>query len=218
MKKILGIVVLGLLLSGNAYSLPECEGDDSKKWTNCQGSFKYPEKEYNGEWKNGKKHGEGYSYFPNGSYYFGEFKDDKPNGEGIAIIKYNLYYSKIVGKWKDGKPNGQGDLSCLRYHDVKYSYEWEEKNYTGEWKDGVLKIKNVNGKEAHIGAEKCVIWIGKLKDGLMHGYGTAIFPDGIKYVGEAKNDDFHGQVTIYKPDGKIEKAIYKDGKYLKKIK
>ena len=41
MKKLLGIIVLGLLWSSNANALPKCKGDDEKKWTNCFGTKIY---------------------------------------------------------------------------------------------------------------------------------------------------------------------------------
>ena len=43
MKKLLGIVVLGLLFYNTAQaesSLPSCKGTDSFKWTNCFGTEK----------------------------------------------------------------------------------------------------------------------------------------------------------------------------------
>ena len=50
MKKLLGIVVLGLLLSGNAYA--ECIKGNCK---NGQGTYTWSSgSKYVGEWKNGK--------------------------------------------------------------------------------------------------------------------------------------------------------------------
>ncbi|SVB34474.1 uncharacterized protein METZ01_LOCUS187328, partial [marine metagenome] len=44
MKKLLGIMVLGLLLSGNVYAddestLPPCQGEDHTQFVNCYGSY-----------------------------------------------------------------------------------------------------------------------------------------------------------------------------------
>ena len=84
MKKLLGIIVLGLLLSSNAYA--ECiEGDCNNGYgiyTSADGD------KYIGEWKDGKKNGQGtYTWISgntwlNGNKYVGEFKDDKRNGLG----------------------------------------------------------------------------------------------------------------------------------------
>ena len=42
-------------------------------------------------------------------------------------------------------------------------------------------------------------------------YGTFIFPDGAKYVGEFKDGKPHGQGTMTYADGTVEKGIWKDG-------
>ena len=44
MKKLLGILVLGLFLSGSSYAddestLPPCEGEDYTQFVNCYGSY-----------------------------------------------------------------------------------------------------------------------------------------------------------------------------------
>ena len=38
MKKLLGILVLGLLVCNTVQALPECKGTDYSKWTNCFGT------------------------------------------------------------------------------------------------------------------------------------------------------------------------------------
>ena len=63
MKKLLGIVVLGLLLSGNAYA--ECIKGDC---INGQGAFN----------------------LANGYSYVGEFKDGKQNGQGTLCTVHTV--------------------------------------------------------------------------------------------------------------------------------
>ena len=77
MNKILWIIVLCLLFSVNAYSLSKCEGDDPKKWTDCEGSYNYPDKKYSGEWKDDKLNGEVIITHPEGKIVKGLFKDGK---------------------------------------------------------------------------------------------------------------------------------------------
>ena len=45
--------------------------------------------------------------FASGSKYVGEFKDGKRNGQGTATFADG---EKYVGEWKDGKYNWQGSL------------------------------------------------------------------------------------------------------------
>ena len=84
MKKFLGIVVLGLLLSGNAYA--ECIKGDCNNgygvWIFSDGD------KYSGNYKKGKMHGYGTYEYTNGDIAVGEFKKDK-----FKSVKYT---------WADG--------------------------------------------------------------------------------------------------------------------
>ena len=64
---------------------------------------------YIGEWKDGKKHGQGkYTSADDngeGDKYIGEFKDDKKHGQGKYIWPNGDEYE---GDFKDDKPNGIG--------------------------------------------------------------------------------------------------------------
>ena len=212
MKKGIGIIILGLLWCNTASALPKCEGYDPKKWTNCEGSFDYPDKKYSGEWKDGKRNGHGTSILSDGAKYVGEWKEDQPNGQGTMTDTFQAYNIKYIGEWKDGTPNGQGILTCLP-GGTKYTPEWDTKEYTGEWKHGTLKIKIENGNEAILNAEQCGIYEGEFKDDLAFGQGTQTFPDGSKYVGEWKEDQPNGQGTNTFANGDKYVGEFKDGKW-----
>ena len=56
---------------------------------------------------------------------------------------------------------------------------------------------------------------GQVKDGKPNGLGSLTYPDGSKYVGEWKDDKYHGQGTWFgKGEWKGQKYVgeYKDGK------
>jgi hypothetical protein len=55
---------------------------------------------YEGEWKDGKRHGQGIWIRPDGMRYEGSWKDDKPNGQGTLTSPKG---EKRIGEWKDGK-------------------------------------------------------------------------------------------------------------------
>ena len=273
MKKLLGILVLGLLWCNVVQALPECKGTDSSKWTNCFGtkSIKAEKKEpfagigieikskagllelvsimdnspaskaglkagdyiiridgaevnrknlkdavnmirgaagapveitirrkgekkvivlkivreiiqtkstktkgdyiYIGEYKDGKRHGQGTFTYPDGDKYVGQFKDGNYYGQGTYTY---ISGAKYVGGWKDGKPHGQGT-------------------------------------ETYSSGEK---YIGEFKDGKRHGQGTNTWANGDKYAGEFKDDKRHGQGTFTFADGSIVKGIFKDGELI----
>ena len=54
--------------------------------------------EYEGEFKDDKKHGKGIFTFLDGQKYVGEFKDDKKHGKGVLIFPNGDKYS---GEWKN---------------------------------------------------------------------------------------------------------------------
>ena len=55
---------------------------------------------YVGEYKDGKRHGQGTFTHTDGGKFVGEWKDDKPNGQGTFT---HYTGKKYVGEWKDGK-------------------------------------------------------------------------------------------------------------------
>ena len=119
MKKLLGIVVLGLLWCNVVQALPVCEGSDVSKWTNCKGAYTIADgNKYEEEFKDDEFQGLGTSTFKDiisskyGTKYVGEFKNGLPNGQGTIIYatgNINIYSIDIyVGEFKDGKRHGQG--------------------------------------------------------------------------------------------------------------
>ena len=147
MKKLLGIVVLGLLwcnISFAGSTLPPCQGEDYTQFVNCYGSYvgkDYSEiynvpgltADYTGEFGSspGLSHGKGISKsYVNGEYtneYVGEFKDDKYHGQGTYTGTDGFKY---VGEWKDDKKDGQGTLTWAS--GATYVGEWKDDNMHGQ--------------------------------------------------------------------------------------
>jgi len=51
-------------------SLPACQGSDAPRWTNCFGTETFPSgNKYVGEFKDGKRNGQGTFTFANGDKY-----------------------------------------------------------------------------------------------------------------------------------------------------
>ncbi|MDB0065887.1 hypothetical protein N9F19_01220 [Gammaproteobacteria bacterium] len=82
------IMLLLFSITTNAYALPDCPSDTSKLWDKCFGTINYDSGDkYVGEWKEGKKHGQGTYTFGNqsqwaGEKYVGEIKDGNYHGQG----------------------------------------------------------------------------------------------------------------------------------------
>ena len=76
--------------------------------------------------------------------YVGEFKDGKRNGQGTITLSDGKNY---VGEWKNGKKHGQGTQTWLDGR--KYVGEYKDGktwNGTGYDKNGNITTKVVNGK------------------------------------------------------------------------
>ena len=114
MKSLLRIFGLHFLIFAPAFgqtSLPPCQGQSTSTWTNCSGKTFIGDDILEGEWLNGKIHGQGTNRFKNGNYYVGEFKFGHRDGLGTFYHRNtgsNWYGAKYVGEWKDDKQNGKG--------------------------------------------------------------------------------------------------------------
>ncbi len=128
-------------------------------------SYTYPDgSKYEGEFKDGKRHGQGIWIRPDGAKYKGEWVDDKPCGQGILIFTDGKKYE---GGWKEGKRHGQG-VETLPDGKIR-SGEWAVGKFIGERQPAVsqetkmqvlerenqaLKQEVVNLKEIIAGMEK----------------------------------------------------------------
>ena len=65
-----------------------------------QGTITAGEEKYVGEWKDGKKHGQGTNTFADGYKYVGEFKDGIRHGQGTFTATDGRV---MKGIWKDGE-------------------------------------------------------------------------------------------------------------------
>ena len=88
MKKLL-LLIASFVCIPTAYALPQCPADTQARWHNCQGIkiFEKNAYEYEGEWRDGKMHGQGtFTYGPKshvpGHKYVGEYRDGKQRGQG----------------------------------------------------------------------------------------------------------------------------------------
>lgn len=104
------IIFVGIMLCAtvNAQNsnLPPCPKGQGVVLNDCFGALTLTDgRKYTGEWKNGKRNGQGITIFPNGEKYVGEYKDGERYGKGTQTWSDG---AKYVGEWKDGLRSGQG--------------------------------------------------------------------------------------------------------------
>ena len=76
-------------------SLSECKGSYHEKWTDCHGIETWENgRKYDGEFKDGKRHGHGTMTNPDGSAYIGQWKEGLPKGKGNETWKEGTKYEE----------------------------------------------------------------------------------------------------------------------------
>ena len=164
-----------VLLAGTTYgqsNLPACQGSDPTRWSNCFGSLTYSNGDkYVGEFKDGKRNGQGTFLFPSGDKYVGEYKDDKRNGQGTYT---NANGDKYVGEFKDGKRNGQGtytqangDKHVGEYKDSKYNGQGTYTFASGDRDVGEFKDSKLSGRGIKYRADGTIAESGIYKDDVL---------------------------------------------------
>ncbi len=165
---------------------------------------------YEGKLKNGKYHGKGTLYRPDGSkLYEGDWVNGKKNGKfnvfnNDGSLRYEAEFDddtatvvdedgyKYVGQMKDGKRHGKG---------IEYRPDGT-KLYEGNWVDGKR-----HGKGTSYCSDGSKIYDGDWVNGLKHGKGAFYCSDGSMFIEcDWINGIPHGKGIEYHYDGSI---VYK---------
>jgi len=81
------------------FAQPDCLGVNSVSWDLCIGMYTYPNgNRYLGEWKSGKRHGQGIEYFTNGAFSEGIYKNDIAQKRGKTSDSLETFLLKILFK------------------------------------------------------------------------------------------------------------------------
>jgi hypothetical protein len=212
-------------------TLPACQGNDIKTWSNCSGSYSWPSGMYRGEWKDGQRHGQGVFTWLNGDKFVGEYKNDRRNGQGSRTTRNSNY----VGEWKDDNYHGQGTLTLASGNVYKGIFNNgrvpsqaligsspsnnqpnnsnQETNsskcpessgtYGSSWNNCSGEVTYANGDT----------YAGLFKNGKRNGQGTYIFKtSGNKYEGEFVDNTRQGKGVFTLSNGDKFVGDFKDGK------
>ena len=160
--------------------------------------------QYEGEMKNGKRHGQGRFYLVDGDIYEGEFKEGIPNGEGTY---YYTNGDKYEGQFVNGKFHGQGTYYFVygdryegqfadhKYHGQGTYYVANGDRYEGQFLNG---IRHGQGIHYSVNGTR---YEGKFVNGELHGQATCYYANGDKYIGQISMNGKHGQGTYYYANG-----------------
>jgi hypothetical protein len=158
---------------------------------------------YEGQWKNGLKHGFGKLAVKEGSTYEGEWKDGIKEGFGKMRWHSNNYYE---GEFRNNKINGSGYMIWFD------SFE----KYVGQWADCLQNGKGIQIWYESKGEFKYLRnrYIGEFKNGFRHGYGVFLYSNGSKFEGMWENNSKNGFGIYTKEDGNQVVGFYKYDRFV----
>jgi hypothetical protein len=168
---------------------------------------------YQGQYKNGLKHGFGKLVTPDGRLFEGYWNQNMGTGK-VRIIDENTY----EGDWRNGNKDGQGRETNQNGDEYTGSFQNNFRHGQGTYRkaNGDNYVGNFNnGKYDGLGK---MVWKdgksyeGGWSDGKIHGKGSYIWVDGQKYLGEYVNEVKEGYGEFYWADKKIYKGHWKGGK------
>ena len=115
------VLVAGLAFAGNSFALAPCSEGSSHLFANCVGAHAYANGDtYDGEWKAGKKHGQGSYTWADGERYEGQWDNGTKSGLGTYFWTNGDRYE---GQFVDGIYHGEGIFTYASGRTV--SGEWD---------------------------------------------------------------------------------------------
>lgn len=146
----------GRLLYDGAWVNKKAEGFGVMRWQNGD--------RYEGEWKDGMRHGQGsYSCKSTGGKYEGLYEKDQKSGKGKYTYSNGDWYE---GDWLEGLREGDGVYTWME------SKEKKEERYEGNWEKGV---KCGTGSFTY---ENGDVFTGPYKENNRQGKGQLVKTDG----------------------------------------
>jgi len=147
---------------------------------------------YDGQWKNGKREGKGRFKFQNGDEFEGDYVNDRR--EGMGVYRYSNPHDVYEGEFKNDLKHGVGIFKWS--NGDEYSGEWKEGEVDGK---GLMKYSNGNSYD------------GEFKGGKKNGKGTMKFANGhfVEYIGDFLNGYFEGNGSLRYRNGDLYTGQFK---------
>jgi len=156
---------------------------------------------YDGQFKNGKPHGQGKFQYSKNSFYEGQFQNGESHGKGVFVFEYaNKVYR---GEFKNGYRHGLGSTTI----DGKLFEK-------GEFDRNALKkgLKHMysGSKYKYSGS----IYKGEFFDGYPSEVGTAKYVNGDTYSGQWRGGNCHGKGMYIRNNGRVIEGTFYFGDYV----
>ena len=170
----------------------------SDKPQNGKRMYEYSDESvYDGEWRNGKRNGQGI-YQSDETLYEGEWKDDIMNGKGKMTERNGDIYE---GEFLDGKKHGKGT-----------SITYDGRKYVGDFVNGVIE-----GNGILTDSSTKTRYEGQFKNGQIEGIGTYTYPSGSVYKGGFLQGFPNGDGILTEANGNTLEGYRKRNKDTNKV-
>ena len=158
-----------------------------------RGTYTWPDgTRYEGDWHEGRKHGRGTYTWADGTRHVGELRNDKFHGRGTRTWPNG---NRHEGDWHEDRRHGHGTFTWA--DGARHVGESRNNNFHGR---GTRTWANGNRYE------------GDWRDNKMHGRGTYTWANGTRHVGELRNGNFHGRGIRTWANGNRYEGDWRDNK------
>ncbi|XP_038077831.1 MORN repeat-containing protein 1-like isoform X2 [Patiria miniata] len=192
-------------------------GETKQQLRDGYGIYKYSNSffRYEGDWKEGKKHGHGKLVMADGSYYEGEFIHGEIEGHGFRKWSSGVTYS---GQFLDGEMNGHGVMTYADNSVYEGEFLGNKREGHGIFKqsDGAIYEGSFHNDKKHgEGSQQYLngdVYIGDWIKGCRQGSGELRCADGTLYDGQWRNDLYNGEGTMIHSSGMTYEGMWINGR------
>ncbi|XP_071946110.1 MORN repeat-containing protein 1-like isoform X2 [Antedon mediterranea] len=193
-------------------------GETKKQLREGYGMYKYSNSffKYEGEWKEGKKHGHGKLLMADGGYYEGEFVNGEIQGHGFR--KWAVSGNTYSGQFECGEMTGFGVLTCPdgTVYEGEFQNNMKEGHGILKYADGAVYEGSFHKNKRHGGGSQTYVngdyFVGDWVYDQRQGGGELRFADGSVYEGQWRNGVFNGEGTLMHASGMTYEGLWINGR------